>query len=371
MNEKVSIIVPVYNREKFLDKCIGSLVSQSYSDIEIMLVDDGSKDNSLSICKNWADEDRRIKVIHKENGGVQSARNLGIKNATGKYLTFVDADDYVSENYIQDFVRAKEENPNSKLVVCGHFRVDENYNILAKNDFLKDIYVGKTKEEHWALYFERFACYCWNHLYEIDIVKNNKIQFDKNIIVYDDTAFTMNYIRYIDDVSFTKSNNYYYVCAHSDPTVSKNLNKKRVADDGSLEKLKTCIDLHKRLLHDKFNFEKEENEKNKNWLSTVLTHISYVSLILYCATVQYDYRRSKEEINLLFDECYYTARNSKIDKWHYDVNELKTKLPSTKYVKIFAPIFSINKSIFKILCKIMGNEKLWQWRTTKRRNRIK
>ena len=90
----ISVIVPIYNVENYLDKCIESIVNQTYKNLEIILVDDGSPDNSPKICDNWALKDSRIKVIHKKNGGLSSARNAGIENASGKYLTFIDSDDY-------------------------------------------------------------------------------------------------------------------------------------------------------------------------------------------------------------------------------------------------------------------------------------
>ena len=95
---KVSIIVPIYNVEKYLSKCIESILSQTYKNIEIILVDDGSPDNSPQICDEYAKKDDRIIVIHKANGGVSSARNAGIDIATGKYIGFVDPDDYIENN---------------------------------------------------------------------------------------------------------------------------------------------------------------------------------------------------------------------------------------------------------------------------------
>ena len=92
---KISVIVPVYNVEKYLDNCINSIVNQTYDNLEILLVDDGSKDNSGSLCDEWALRDNRIKVIHKQNGGASSARNAGLDAATGEYIGFVDADDYI------------------------------------------------------------------------------------------------------------------------------------------------------------------------------------------------------------------------------------------------------------------------------------
>ena len=99
----ISVIVPLYNVESYLDKCIDSIVNQTYKNLEIILVDDGSTDESPKICEKWAEKDKRIRVIHKNNGGVSSARNTGLDAATGEYISFVDSDDYVVRNYI-DFL---------------------------------------------------------------------------------------------------------------------------------------------------------------------------------------------------------------------------------------------------------------------------
>ena len=101
MNEKVSVIIPVYKVEKYLDRCVESVVNQTYKNLEIILVDDGSPDNCPQMCEVWANKDARIKAIHKENAGLGMARNSGLETATGEYLMFVDSDDYLSENAVE------------------------------------------------------------------------------------------------------------------------------------------------------------------------------------------------------------------------------------------------------------------------------
>lgn len=112
---KISVIIPVYNVEKFLDKCVSSIINQPYKNLEIILVDDGSPDNCPAICDSWADKDDRIIVIHQPNGGVSSARNAGIDRATGDYISFIDSDDYINDNFSK--VCEILNNINSKLVI--------------------------------------------------------------------------------------------------------------------------------------------------------------------------------------------------------------------------------------------------------------
>lgn len=123
----ISVVVPVYNVEKYLEKCVNSLLSQTYKDIEIILVNDGSTDSSLSICQEYERLDERVKVLCKENGGLSSARNMGIKSATGKYIAFVDSDDYVSKYYIETLVQNASDN---SISIVSHRKVHENDSVI-------------------------------------------------------------------------------------------------------------------------------------------------------------------------------------------------------------------------------------------------
>ena len=118
IEELISIIVPVYKVEEYIDRCVTSIVNQTYSNIEIILIDDGSPDNCPNICDLWACKDMRIKVIHKNNGGVSDARNIGLKIATGKYICFVDSDDFVSENMCEIMFDALK-TQNADIVCCN------------------------------------------------------------------------------------------------------------------------------------------------------------------------------------------------------------------------------------------------------------
>lgn len=130
----ISVIVPVYNVQEYLTNCINSILNQSYKNIEIILVDDGSTDESSSICDSYVKKDNRIEVIHKENGGLSDARNIGIKSAKGKYITFVDSDDYLDENYVKALYILITEN-NSDIACSGMKKTDSlNDKIINKNE---------------------------------------------------------------------------------------------------------------------------------------------------------------------------------------------------------------------------------------------
>jgi len=130
----VSIIVPVYNVEKFLNKCVESILKQTYQNIEVILVDDGSTDNCPFICDKYKKEDSRISVIHKENEGLSDARNVGIKNATGEYFYFIDSDDFIVEDTIQCMLNVAI-SVDADITIAGYKSIDEDYNqeISGKN----------------------------------------------------------------------------------------------------------------------------------------------------------------------------------------------------------------------------------------------
>ena len=121
----ISVIIPVYKVEKYLDECLASVTGQTYRNLEIILVDDGSPDRCGEICDQWANKDNRIRVIHKQNGGLADARNAGIDVATGDYISFVDSDDYVDEDFLEGLYSALKKF-NTKLAICNMTTFDEN-----------------------------------------------------------------------------------------------------------------------------------------------------------------------------------------------------------------------------------------------------
>ena len=139
----ISIIIPVYNVEKYLDKCINSVLMQTYKNIEILLINDGSTDSSGQICESYAKKDSRIKVIHKENGGLSDARNVGIEHSTGSYIMFVDSDDYIDCNMASVLYNLLN-STNSDMAICNCTKVDEEYNMLTTPSSVTDeIILGK------------------------------------------------------------------------------------------------------------------------------------------------------------------------------------------------------------------------------------
>ncbi len=159
---KVSIIIPVYNASKTIEKCLKSIIKQTYKNIEIIIINDGSKDNSLEIINKLSKKDKRIIVIDKENEGVANTRNLGIKKATGKYIMFIDNDDYIENNYVESFINAIDDND---ILIGGYKRIDENG---------KEILSQSLKNTEWSKYIVLAP---WAKLYRKEFLLKNNIHF--------------------------------------------------------------------------------------------------------------------------------------------------------------------------------------------------
>lgn len=175
MNELISVIVPVYNVEQYLDRCISSIVNQTYTNLEIILIDDGSPDNCPTICDDWAKKDSRIKVIHKENGGLSDARNAGLAVASGEYIAFVDSDDYIEHDMYAKLLNVALENI-CNIVSCKLRMVYENDINSVANDDTEDIIYYSTEDAMSALIDDKIRQVVWNKLYKADVIKG--ILFD-------------------------------------------------------------------------------------------------------------------------------------------------------------------------------------------------
>jgi len=189
----VSIIVPVYKTEKYLDACVSSLVNQTYKNIEIILVDDGSPDNCYAICDKWEALDGRIKVIHKPNEGVSIARNAGIQKAIGKWLLFIDSDDTIPVRFVEVLVCA---NKGSEAIVLS--RVDRFSNDVPNNE--NCTYIAKAAEKN--LPAVRGGMYACGVLYNHELVNGLGLLFDKSLHNLEDVVWNSVYLRYISDVIY-------------------------------------------------------------------------------------------------------------------------------------------------------------------------
>lgn len=204
MNNKVSIVVPVYNAEKYLAECIDSLLAQTYDNIEIILVDDGTKDSSGKICDEYASDHKNIKVIHKENTGAGLARNTGMEIAEGDYIAFVDSDDYADKTLIESLMNAIIKN-DADTAFGGFKKVDDFHNVLFEKSYGNEIFSG---EDCYKKCFKRMLgsnpgkhdalkISTWNSLYSMKIIRENNLKFvSERIFLSEDILFCEEYYKY-------------------------------------------------------------------------------------------------------------------------------------------------------------------------------
>lgn len=191
---RVSIIVPIYNTEKYLERCLRSIIKQTYSNIEIILVDDGSNDSSLDICRKYQDIDERVIVISGKNQGVSHARNQGMMHANGEFVYFIDSDDYLMSSAVETMVSSAEKHPN-QLLVAGYQEVNgSNYD----NRTWGNCIINNVEANQLVLEESGVGGYLWNKLFRKSIIDNNNIQFDQKILVWEDALFVLKYLQNCD-----------------------------------------------------------------------------------------------------------------------------------------------------------------------------
>jgi glycosyltransferase involved in cell wall biosynthesis len=204
----ISIIVPVYNVEKFLSKCIDSIINQSYRNLEIILINDGSTDNSASICREYKKKDARIKLIEKVNGGLSEARNFGIDISNGTYLSFVDSDDYIHPQMIESMMSRMIEK-GADIIVCGHTIVDINGAIQSKvRDDNKIHLYNSARALNLILEDKKINSFAWDKIYKKILFKNLRYPIGRT---FEDTAFTYKLFQRAKVVIQLNNSYYYYV----------------------------------------------------------------------------------------------------------------------------------------------------------------
>ena len=204
MEPLISVIVPIYNVEKYLNRCIESIVNQIYKNLEIILVDDGSPDNCPQICDEWKEKDNRIKVIHKENGGLSDARNAGIRNASGEYISFVDADDTIEINTYLNIKNVINQCKPDIIdfgwqYVSKNNEITKNINKLGKNTLLsKNIIIEiilppllNIKDKEYFVFD-----FVWNKVFKSEIIYNYNVLFNDKRRTWEDRIFLVEFLKY-------------------------------------------------------------------------------------------------------------------------------------------------------------------------------
>lgn len=189
---EVSVIIPIYNTDKYLRRCIDSVLNQNFEDYEILLIDDGSTDNCGLICDEYKSKSDKIKVIHTTHGGVSSACNCGIEHSDGEYLMFCDSDDYVEPDWIPTLYCAIKDNPDN-FVFCAFYNddINESRSVHLSNG---DYYSRYSIDDYYLMYQKGFSAYRWIRIFRKDKV-SAAIRFDESICVGEDVLFNIEYLK--------------------------------------------------------------------------------------------------------------------------------------------------------------------------------
>lgn len=239
---KISIIIPVYNAERYIEKCLKSIINQTLTEIEVIIINDGSHDKSLEICENYANQDPRIRIIDKENQGVSIARNKGIEEAKGKYIMFIDADDWIENNACEILYSEIKQN-SADLCFCNHIieyndRVkkvkfyDENSMIL-KDDIRRKIILPLIEENQNKIHEKASFRSPWGKLFKKSIIIDNNIRFNKELSIGEDFIFNLEYLSKSEKVVMSDNYLYHYL----------------INDTSTLKRYKSnCWDLYRKLM---------------------------------------------------------------------------------------------------------------------------
>lgn len=241
-NNKLSIIIPIYNSAKYLRTMLTSINNQTYKNIEVVLVNDGSNDESESICQEFIKSNNNFKYFYKQNGGVSSARNLGLKHISGKYVCFLDSDDIIEPNYCETLVNTME-NHNADLVMSGIYEhCNNNVNEYGLSNFV-------CANNHNANFFvEAFNPYwfpvLWNKIYRTSIIKNNNLKFEEKICYDEDTVFNLKYYALSRAICAIPQKLYHYFIRNNNSLTSKGISK---VYENSLKTIPYRISIPKKL----------------------------------------------------------------------------------------------------------------------------
>lgn len=205
MKELISIIVPVYNAEKTLTRCVEALLGQTYSNIEILLIDDGSKDRSLDICREFARKDPRLKVIYKKNGGVSSARNAGLDTATGTYVMFCDSDDWVESDWCETLLNAYE---TDSLAMCQYYIENAAKHVKVEE---ADGIIQRHKRDKFFQLDNNGMFVPWNKIYSKKVIDTHALRFHEKLTNGEDLLFNAEYVDCIaGDIIFVRKKEIHY-----------------------------------------------------------------------------------------------------------------------------------------------------------------
>lgn len=322
IEELVSIIIPVYNVEKYLKRCLESVMNQTYKNIEIICINDGSTDRSLKILENYKIQDNRIKVFSQENKGLSETRNRGINLAEGKYIFFIDSDDWIPNSAIENLIK-QITNKSIDVVIGG---ISKIYKKNKEDIVLKKEKIEYTLDEYmaFALKEKKFLAIVCNKMFKKEIISNKNLKFEKGVL-YEDFLFTMQYLKECKKIAILDKSIYNYFFIREDSIINKINNK-------DLDALKSIKKIEKVL---------EETEIINSKLFK-----NYIFEWIMSATVSKLFKfGNKQEIVIYRD----VLKKDKIFKKYY---KYYLKNSNLNYKKLISYVFVNNLTCFLILSYI-------------------
>jgi glycosyltransferase involved in cell wall biosynthesis len=327
----ISVIIPVYNAEKYIAKCLETLIEAKKNlDLEVVLINDGSIDASLEICEEYTRRYTFISVFSQVNMGPSFARNKGIEKATGDFLVFVDADDYVHEYYFAELYNSIKQN-DSDLACCGYFDHSKYGTFEATNYGNELSFYGLRNFVPYVL--DKVGGVVWDKIFKREIITKNKIIFNTDIRLSEDLLFVLEYLKYINKISIVQKPLYYY----------NRLDQTGLSKNCTLEQFDAILNVNEKILDLMLYF-----QGNLSLVKRSLNKRKYSFLIQFCHQIAIDRNTYRYKINMLRD---FRLHNE------YEFNSIKKNIRWIEYPIVFFLNFK-SYSLVLFYCKFLNRIKL-------------
>lgn len=328
MKETVSVILPVYNGENYIERCIHSIINQTYRALEIIIVDDGSSDATYQICTRYAKQDNRITVYRRENEGVSAARNYGLQQATGNYIQFVDADDYLKKNATELLYRRMKKE-NADMVVCSYMRLIGRFTIPSDilelpGNYTKKQYLIHTLKDPGHHYYG----VVWNKLYRNDVIKKQKIQFRRDVTLGEDFIFNLEYMQYANKISVILSHLYYYNNVNGNSLSRQNQKTIAICRD-ELHNREKIYAYYREVFQKNFLYDTYHHKMEEYWLKFYVRQLHFVN------GLEDEWSREEKEVWLkeVTEHTYISQAIANSTKQH--IQSMKRKFNQSTDVKLW------------------------------------
>lgn len=329
---KISVIVPVYKVEPYLRRCVDSILAQTFTDFELILVDDGSPDGCPAICDEYAMIDNRVRVIHKANGGLSDARNAGLDAAVGEFISFVDSDDWVSESYLSNLYE-----PEYDFATTGYIDIYKRGKRVVSHENYSSKKFDKSECQRQFAYnkleWMHFAC---RHLFRKRIIEKNSLIFDVNLKTMEDTIFVVEYLSFCSSVIVKNYSDYFY-CHIRQDALSKTINEKH------LENLFNSDSGIAKLFAEKFDV--DYHGKSSNGLPGV--YVWYLGIIV--GNPDFLFREQLHALRFIFSSRIYEYTIQNIDKYYCGSSKLFQYLLKLRSPFLYWLAITVKKKL-SLLC---------------------